>query len=442
VRPLPIARPPPIERAAFGDMEQADGILDQLSSMGAARSPIPVSNMIGGIVAGLSICRLFTNSVDEGFALVPHHTVFTTVAFCPVPFLWNVVTAHFFEANLLKAVLVTPCLVALTRLLERLWTAQAIVLHLLFTAAGTGFAFFAAELVHVYRTHHEKEWFEPTRGCSGLLVAVALGVRHAYPLEKIWGVQSQHLPFGIACGYAFVGLLMPGLLEDWAFAPLALFFGWVHLRYLMWYPTAQAFGDHSPDFTFASLFPRALRPVVGCLGSGMHSLTAAVAPSFVQLRQVGDVGNSITYDPSQEAMEEGVSWGGQGIGLSLTSLSAPAGLGASSGPVVPGGPGSKEYAARRAKALALLDQNIKSLFAPESSSRPSGLSRTDDHAGGAAAAPALASPPQLAAEAATDAPTLAVAPQGRGPGSPAGYEAGSGPGSPAKAPEVDMDEHL
>mmetsp|Transcript_68311 Transcript_68311/g.220979 ORF Transcript_68311/g.220979 Transcript_68311/m.220979 type:complete len:407 (-) Transcript_68311:80-1300(-) len=406
-------------------MEQADGILDQLSSIGAARSPIPVSNMIGGIVAGFSICRLFTDSVDEGFALVPHHTVFTTVAFCPVPFLWNVVTAHFFEANLLKAVLVTPCLVALTRLLERLWTAQAIVLHLLFTAAGTGFAFFAAELVHVYRTHHEKEWFEPTRGCSGLLVAVALGVRHAYPLERIWGVQSQHLPFGMACGYAFVGLLVPGLLEDWAFAPLAFFFGWVHLRYLMWFPTAQAFGDHSPDFTFASLFPRALRPVVGCLGSGVHSLTAAVAPSFVQLRQVGDVGNSITYDPSK----------------SLTSLSAPAGPGASSGPVVPGGPGSKEYAARRAKALALLDQNIKSLFAPESSSRPSGLSRTDDDAGGAAA-PALASPPQLAAEAATDAPTLAAAPQVRGPGSPAGDEAGSGPGSPAKAPEVDMDNHL
>lgn len=346
-------------------MEQATIVLGALTD---ARSPIPASSVIGGLVGTLSVARLVTSSVDETFALIPHHTVFTSSLYCPVPFLWNVATAHFFEVNLLKALLITPCLVSLTRLLERLWTAHAILVHVLFTVALSGCSFFAAELLHVYRTQHEKEWFWSTRGCAGLLVAVALGMRHAYPLEVIpmvprsVGMQFQHLPFALTSFYCIVGLIAPGLSEDWLFAPLAFFFGWVHLRYMMWFPTAQAHGDHSLEFTFASLFPRPLRPPVSVLGSIVHGLVAVVAPSFVHLRQAGETGGSISYDPSKDVVsEDGVSW----VGRSMSLAPPPA----AGGPVVAGGPGSQEYNARRAKALALLDRNISSLLTP-SASRP------------------------------------------------------------------------
>lgn len=325
-------------------MDQAHGLLHYL---------------LGGLVAVLSLWRAVSPSLDEVLALVPHHTVFSPVAYCPIPFCWNVVTAHFFEAHLLKTVVVVPGIVVLTRLLEKLWTAKAIALHLIFSVASSGLFFFLTELFHVYRTYHERDFFVPVRGCAGLLVALAVGVRHSYPLEALpllprtWGLQFQHLPFALASFACILGFLAPESLPDWPFAPPAFFFGWLHLRYLMWFPHAQAHGDHSPDFCFAALFPRVIRPVVGCVGAVVHGLGDLVVPGFVRLRQVDvDAGHSIVYDPA----------------MAMSVLAAYPSV------VIPGGPGSKEYEARRAKALALLEESARSSLARDAG-RPLAISR-------------------------------------------------------------------
>jgi len=318
-------------------------------------------------VVGLSLLRVVLPAVDEAFALVPHHTVFSPVATWPVPFVWNVATAHFFEAHWLKAALVAPWLVVLTRMLERLWTARALAMHIGFTAVCSGSAVFLAELVHVYRTHHERDFFIPVRGCAGLLVALSVALRHAYPLEALpflprsSGLQCQHLPFAIAALFSAAGLVAPrDTMLEWPFAPLSLFFGWLHLRYFMWFPYAGTHGDHSQDFCFAALFPRPLRPFVSCCSSIVYAIGVMVAPSYVTLRQVeGDSGHPIVYDPTKAAE------------LPATSNGASMGMARRPGPAldpaaVAGAPGSQEYNARRAKALQLLDDNISSLLAPGS----------------------------------------------------------------------------
>jgi len=311
---------------------------------------------------GLSLWRAVMPSLDEALALVPHHTVFSPVAYCPVPFCWNLATAHFFEAHLLKAAIVAPLLVMLARMLERLWTPRAIASHLAFTAVCTGLVVFAEQLIRVYRTHRERDFFVPVRGCIGLLVALAVGLRHAYPLEglpllpRFLGMQCQHLPFGLAVSIATVGLLAPRwVLPEWPFAPLSLFFGWLYLRYLMWFPYAEAHGDHSPDFCFATLFPQPVRPIISCFSAVTYALSALVAPGFVRLREVDtDVGHAIVYDPGK-ALE---------FGGSADTCRPPGPAVDVADPAVPGGPGSQEYNARRAKALQLLDDNINSLLAP------------------------------------------------------------------------------
>jgi len=328
--------------------------------------PVSPSNILGGVVVGLSLLRVALPSVDEALALVPHHTVFSPVATCPVPFCWNLATAHFFEAHLLKAALMTPWLVLLARMLERLWVPRALALHLLFAAGCSGLMVFLAELFHVYRTHHERDFFVPVRGCIGLLVALAVGLRHAYPLEALpllprsWGLQCQHLPFGLAASAVVLGLLVPrGTMEEWPFAPLALFFGWLHIRYFMWFPYAEEYGDHSPDFCFAALFPRPLRPLVSCLSAIAYGLGTTIAPGYIALRQAeGDTGHAIVYDPTS-ATE--LSPGGAGSNGAFGPR--PPGPAVDPGAAA-GSPGSQEYNARRAKALRLLDENINSLLAP------------------------------------------------------------------------------
>lgn len=342
--------------------------------------PLQISSVLGGVVVALSALRAVLPSLDEGLALVPHHTVFSPVPACPIPFFWNLATAHFFEGHLLKAVLVVPWLVALARMLERLWTMRGLATHLAFTAAHSGLAVFVMEVIQIYRTHQEKDFFSPLRGCSGLLVALAVGLRHAYPLEALplvprqWGMQCQHLPFALTASMVLVGFLLPSLLPEWQFAPWALFFAWFHLRYVMWYPYAKAHGDHSAEFSFESLFPKALRPLIGCLGSIAYACGTAVAPGFIKLREADAAsGSVIVYDRSAAGR------GPVDLEALTSGLPSLGGLSDLSGNALQ--EARAEYNARREKALALLEENINSLLAPGVSVGKSSTKKSDDLAG-------------------------------------------------------------
>jgi len=310
------------------------------------------SNILGGVVCLGSLWHaVMPVFVDEAFALVPHHTVFTPVPVIPVPFFWNLLTAHFFEGHLVEALITVPWVVALARMLERLWTPKALAFHLLFTAILTGMGVFVYELMTVYRTHSHYAFFAPVRGCVGLVVALAVGLRHAYPFEALplvphsWGLQCQHLPFALAAFISTVGFLFPRWLPEWPFAPLAFFFGWLHIRYLMWFPYGDSHGDHSPEFTFESMFPRPIRPLVSCCGAIAYRVGTSCCSGFVKLREVDDtLGHAIMYDPAK-----------------ATDLEVNGGI----RPGTADSPSQREYDARRAKALQLLDDNINALLAGE-----------------------------------------------------------------------------
>jgi len=336
------------------------------------------SNILGGVVGVLSVWHaVMPTFVDEAFSLVPHHTVFTVVPVIPVPFFWNLFTAHFFEGHLMKAVIIAPWVVALARMLERLWTPKAMGFHIAFTALMAGTGVFVYELLTVYRTHSHYAFFAPVRGCVGLVVALAVGLRHAYPFEALplvphsWGLQCQHLPFALTAFITAVGVLLPQWLPEWPFAPLALFFGWLHIRYLMWFPYAEAHGDHSPEFTFDAFFPKPIRPLFSCCGAIAYRMGTSCCAGFVKLREADDtLGHAIMYDPSKA---DDVETNG--------NLRPGASAGAAN---------SREYDARRAKALQLLDDNINALLAAGSRSFSGAVAtpkRTDDEEGGVELAP-------------------------------------------------------
>lgn len=305
------------------------------------------ANFLGFIIVSLSVLHFLSPSVDEGIALIPHHTVMSPWLYCPFPYVWNVVTAHLFESNLAKAAIAAPWAVALTKMLERLWTVRALLSHIVCSTALSGFAVFAAQLAHMQRTTRYRDFFAPMNGCSGLLVALAVGLRHAYPFEalplvpKSWGLQCQQLPFGLVVFLTALGLAAPDVLPEWPFAPLAFFFGWFHLRYVMWFPYAEASGDHSPEFAFAMLFPRPLQPCASCFSAIFYGIGSTVLPGCLTLREAdGTLGHAIVYDPS--------------------NVHEP-GDGAKGSEGTPGG-NSWQYDARRAKAMALLDENIAALL--------------------------------------------------------------------------------
>eukprot|EP00929_Paragymnodinium_shiwhaense_P010995 TRINITY_DN11617_c1_g1_i2.p1 TRINITY_DN11617_c1_g1~~TRINITY_DN11617_c1_g1_i2.p1 ORF type:complete len:193 (+),score=32.00 TRINITY_DN11617_c1_g1_i2:24-581(+) len=129
------------------------------------------------------------------------------------------------------------------------------------------------------------------------------------------------------------------------------------------FPYAEAHGDHAAEFCFAAMFPRPMRPFVACPSELVYNVSKLLVPGFVTLREVdASVGAPIMYDPAQadgpsaaDAATLG-AFGGPSFGLSglagdLTAGAVSAVAGA-----------SEEYNARRAKALALLDENFSSLL--------------------------------------------------------------------------------
>eukprot|EP00434_Breviolum_minutum_P045247 symbB.v1.2.040520.t1/scaffold7301.1/size12057/1 len=84
---------------------------------------------LGGIVGGVSFLHvLLPGTVDDVFSLVPHHTIFSPVATLPLPFLWNLLTAHLYEASLLRAVFLVPAILFMAQRLERLWSSTQMFL--------------------------------------------------------------------------------------------------------------------------------------------------------------------------------------------------------------------------------------------------------------------------------------------------------------------------
>jgi len=120
----------------------------------------------------------------------------------------------------------------------------------------------------------------------------------ALPLvPKSSGLQYQHLPFALTVAVVLVGVLQPKHVPEWPFAPWAFFYGWLYIRYLMWFSYAEAYGDHAPDFCFAALFPPRFRPLVAWVGSVTHRV-ASFACSLELRENDVESGQGILYDPA------------------------------------------------------------------------------------------------------------------------------------------------
>eukprot|EP00403_Amphidinium_massartii_P006413 CAMPEP_0178370340 /NCGR_PEP_ID=MMETSP0689_2-20121128/251_1 /TAXON_ID=160604 /ORGANISM="Amphidinium massartii, Strain CS-259" /LENGTH=413 /DNA_ID=CAMNT_0019990157 /DNA_START=26 /DNA_END=1264 /DNA_ORIENTATION=+ len=389
--------------------------LDKLfagSVFGGAAVPASPSTALGVVTVGLSAWHVVMPTfIDEAFALIPHHTVISPVVFCPFPFFWNLVTAHLFEADLLKAVLILPWVFLLTRTLERLWSTHAIAIHIVFCILLSGALFFVMEMVRVFRIQAEKEFFVPARGCIGLVAALAVALRHAYPFEMVpvipraWGWQYQHVPFAVTAAATVLGFLMPWWFPEWPFAPSALFLAWLHIRYVMWFPYAAEYGDHSSEFEFASLFPRALQPVVAFLGTLFYGVIVLAAPTTFKLRETdGTTDGATKYDPARAAR------GHSNAGSELPY--AHSGGDSSSGAAENGGGRSREYDIRRAKALKLLDANIAALLAPPAAAAAAGGGESDEASASKAAAVSTAAAEDVEAPASRGGASLEASPNG------------------------------
>jgi hypothetical protein len=177
--------------------------------------------------------------------------------------IWSVFTSALFEDNLLKSIFILAPTFSFLSALEVVWSRRAVLMLILFSILTASVSTFVLQLMAVSGSFH---------GQSGVLMAASIGYRHAFPTRPLAPFlseliptrifQSRHLPFVLLCSSFIGSLCAPRYFTDFQFAAFSFFWAWFYLRYLFFFEFANVRGDHSSDFSFDFLFPRALRPAL------------------------------------------------------------------------------------------------------------------------------------------------------------------------------------
>jgi hypothetical protein len=280
-------------------------------------------------------------SVRWLFALVPQHVFHSPTHRCPLPFLWNLVTCHFFDSSIFRSVVAVPICYVFAMRLEELWGVFTLIQYLGFSLVLSGCCGLACRIGEFALSGNARNFFTPVRGTCGLLTILGVGVAHAFPLmeaqacgckaPRLLAFRLKSVP-ALVVGFMTFGMaLSPSNFPEAPFAIGGIFFSWLHIRYLMAFPAAGVLGDHSRDWQFNQLLPSIFACPVKVFGNVLK-LAISMCGSCLELRDgptVAPLYSSIT--PAQRSAQNTQHVNGFA------------------------------YDARRTMALAYLDQNIADL---------------------------------------------------------------------------------
>lgn len=228
-------------------------------------------------------CFVFTFllSVSSLFSSSSHSFLFDLLAFRPLSFLsgssavlglpplWTALTSHLAEQYLIKGALVQTLLGWLLYPLEKTWGASELLRFLVFTAVFSSILQLTVSTVG-YLLYFSSSVFRPSSGQAALLLASAVAEKQVFPLRPLAPLfreiipprifQARHLPFLLLCVFLVVGLIFD--MNDLVLAIGGFLGGWLYLRRK----------DRSPEFSFDTLFPRAIRGPLKKLSDALDSL--------------------------------------------------------------------------------------------------------------------------------------------------------------------------
>jgi hypothetical protein len=264
-------------------------------------------------------------------------------------------TSSLAEPNIFKLAVSLPVIFISSTMLEALWSAREILTYICFSCGVPGLVLFVVRYIGSVFVSSDTVT-RPVCGAVGLLITLLIGVRHAFPIKEVVNlnkfvpsmiqgllparglVQARHLPFLCLSTEVILASFFPSYFPEWPLAPLAYISAWVYIRYLMHFPYANLRGDHSTEFQFSVLFPKAIRSSLDKMFGIFYLVVHRFTDAF-ELR------------PSDKTS------------LAATiSLYSPADAAAANAVMEAIGTEKFKFEERRAKALKFLDENIAALI--------------------------------------------------------------------------------
>lgn len=273
------------------------------------------------------------------------------------------------EIQLLKLIVSLPIIYATLAMLEALWSRREVMQYIVFTTGVSGFVTLVGDtILHAVVGESKDFAFHESlshSGCAGLVFALVIGFRHAFPYKEVVNlnkyfqqvlparglVQSRHIPFICLLSEFALAWFFPLYFTEWPLAMAAYFSSWFYIRYLMWFPYANLRGDHSSEFTLSLLFPKPLRPPIDRVSERIYSFSCKFSRGLLKLRESDKVSLSM-YSPTESAAASAVI---EGFGETTQEKRT-------------------KFEEQRIKALKFLDDNIAALMG----SRPLNIPSVDN----------------------------------------------------------------
>ncbi|CAD7957581.1 unnamed protein product [Amoebophrya sp. A120] len=318
-----------------------------------------VTPAVTAVVATLTVLvAVFgVSDLEFCFGLAPSATVLPPVSdsTLPIPFFWNLLTWHFLDTSVRKALIATPAIYYMLRDLEPLFGASSLLLHLALNLLAVSAVAFVFRLL-------SGDLVEPLCGTGCLCVALSVFLASRFPTRQIPLVRGKFVPLKklpslVLAVATFLGIFT-SLAPEWFFCFAQLLLSWTYLRFFALYPSGRQ-GDR--NFKLADLFPAPCRP-------GLDVIAAFVYLGLVRAGfNVTNVGGDDRDDDLEYGADHFVVGGAELDPLASTNVSgnvAPIGSPIGSSYPASGGAGGGSSRSNSSSSAAALGYPYPSAINP------------------------------------------------------------------------------
>lgn len=189
----------------------------------------------------------------ERVGLVTANTLITN------QYVWNLVTACFYEKYIVKLVFDLVALLFATKALP-IPSIEQFGLYFLFSVIACTIGTSTYSFVVFFTMANETSLITPMYGFTGVLIAILMFARHQYRGESVHSafpkLTYHHLPILLLLTQVVLYFAWcKYLVTDLPFSIVSLFFSWSYLRFYYKHGTGEEWGDKSEDFSFVAMFP-------------------------------------------------------------------------------------------------------------------------------------------------------------------------------------------
>lgn len=223
-------------------------------------------------LVAVSAIGAFINEADDIFGLVVANTLITHT------YVWNLLTASFFEVSWIKAGFDIVALFAVSKAVI-IDSIEQFLLYFLFSLLACTLGVSVYCFGRFIFSGHDDALIVPLYGFNGVLTILMMYIRRSGKdrpiLPQVPQVTFQNLPI------VFLSMLFglqffagKSYTSDFLFALVALLFSWSYLRFYYKFDDSEQLGTRGDEFSFVSMFPEVTHIVLIPFTTAFYNIMA------------------------------------------------------------------------------------------------------------------------------------------------------------------------